>query len=748
MTAPNPFEYTDDSVVARLSVDIPNQAVTDISQLTTAMSAMRTELEAISRAQSDWLSYLQQMPVIVEQSNQALRNQITLMERMSYLQAEIGTSGGGGGGGGIGGGQGGGDGSGQGTGTGRVVGDGNAGSSGGYSTAAPAGFRDDFQGMPGTGREVVGSAAGNGDEQMTQDPRALANMAASRGIPINLGMLGALGGIATGMLGRGNDPAGSQSPQQGNASRTAGGSPKAEGRGEPEGSQDQDEPGEPGENAAPWEYFKQQIRDNIKNEKGERASTKDIRNAILKKVGGKMFKGGPAKMGVGTLLKGGGLMVGGAVLAHQIQNIGEDITEYQQLGSVRGGDYLTGMGMELENRVRALDPFVNLGQTRSAMQAAYSNGFMGDSVREVQSQAIANFKELGMSMQETARMMAAAMYGKDRTNSGETLEEKTRLDAVVRTMKELSSKGGLSATERREALGQALSALVPMGMSSENVEKGELVAQEAFGNIRGLGETIGNTNKGIMNNKNALAIVGQRVGITGITPSAMPNALSEAGYTPTDVTTELAKEVAQNVAGIEPRLNRIGTFMDLMNQMGAELTFEAAEGLYDSVSDGKDPTKDAKDKLAHPKGKESKITRIAKNIGGFISNATNNVTDYLFKDTPDRIWRQSQEMVGIDPDAQKTAEMFQPQGRDSSEANPPSEDKPVTMGMSFFPTKSEGTVSGNVTITVDRNGNVTAPPSIQLTGTQSSSQYGYGSAQMNNPPPGEGHSRPPLTGGN
>ena len=96
MTTPDSFEYTDDSVVARVSVDIPNQAVADISQLTSAMSAMRTELESIARAQSSWLDYLQQMPVIVEQSNQAIRNQITLMERMSYLQSEVGSTGTGG----------------------------------------------------------------------------------------------------------------------------------------------------------------------------------------------------------------------------------------------------------------------------------------------------------------------------------------------------------------------------------------------------------------------------------------------------------------------------------------------------------------------------------------------------------------------------------------------------------------------------------------------------------------------------
>ena len=134
MTTPgsDSFDYTDNSVIARVAFDIPASALSDINQITQAMGAMRTELESIARAQSDWLDYLGQVPQIAERANQAYRETITQMERMSYIQNEIG--------GGIGSGPGGGGDSGG-------PGGGGGGTATGYSTAAPQGYVNPFKDM-------------------------------------------------------------------------------------------------------------------------------------------------------------------------------------------------------------------------------------------------------------------------------------------------------------------------------------------------------------------------------------------------------------------------------------------------------------------------------------------------------------------------------------------------------------------------------------------------------------------------
>jgi len=706
-------------------------------------------LEAISRAQSNWLGYLQQMPVIVEQSNQAIRNQITLMERMSYLQGEVGSSGGtpafssdGSGGGG------------------RPPGD-NGGSAGGYSTAALAGYQDPFQNMSsGTGGRGGGGGGGPAEQQVReqmqamqgQDPRMIANMAAARGMAVNPATVGMVGGVVMGALGgmggggggsgQGAPGSGSTSPQPGNAKRTAGGPPDPGKGGQPPDSQGQNEPGEPGDGDPAWRHFTHAVMNEVKAAGGV-AAAGGVGGILGRatKIGARMGAGSFFKGAAGRTLLGAGAVGAAGIAANQVQNIGEDITEYQQLGSVRGGDYMTGIGMELENRIRAVDPFVNLPQTREAMQAAYSNGFMGDSVSQVQDQAISNFKELGMSMQETARMMASAMYGKDRTDSGATLEERTKLDAVVRTMKELSADGGLSAPERRAQLERATDELVPGGMDADSVKRGELALQEAYGNTRGLGENVSKIAQNVSNSQTLMAVAGQRVGITGIVPSAMKKAMNEAGYNQADILQIVAKETVQQVSGLTPKLQRVGVFMDLMNQQGAEIpSYEDAEALYDSVADGKDPIGDASKELSKPKRKTPAAIGMIKGANDLAMKAF-NLPGKLFGSINDHFTENARETLGMPSREQETtAELFAPTGREASAPPQSAAAMPASV-------TTDGKVTGNVTITVDQAGRVTAPPSIQLSGLQQSALAGWGASQVNNVSPGDSHSTPPLTGG-
>lgn len=752
MTTPDSFEYNDDSVVARVSVDIPSQSVSDISQLTSAMGAMRTELEAIARAQSDWLGYLQQMPVIVEQSNQAIRNQITLMERMSYLQNEIGSSGGGGGGaafssGGGGGGSGGGSG-------------GGGGGGGGYSTAARAGYENPFEGMT-TG--VGGRGGGGPTEQQVQeqiqgqDPRVLANMAAARGMGVNPATIGMIGGVVAGALGgmggtgggggQGAPSSGSGSPQQGNAKRTAGGPPDPGNGGQPTDSQGQNEPGEPGKDDPAWRQFTNAVMNEIKAAGGV-AAAGGVGGILGKatKIGAKMGAGKFLKGAGGKTLLGMGAIGAAGVAAHQVQNIGEDITEYQQLGSVRGGDYMTGAGMELENRIRALDPFVNLPQTREAMQSSYSAGFMGEDAKEVQSMAITNFKELGVSMQDTARMMQSAMVGKDYGDKGSTVETRSDLDAVLNTMKELSADGGASFPERQQQLARALEDLVGAGMDASTVERGELQLQEGYGDSRTLSKSVSGIAQGVMGSPTLSTIAAQRAGITGIVASALPAALNDAGFSQADILDLAAGEMANSVNGIPERYNRIGTFWDLMNQQGANIpTYRDAEELYDRVSGGQKPSQKGAQKVKDQGTQRNHQTNWnpVGYLGDVISPVMNAKSLDDFKNIPGDMWAAIKGDQPASGNARRSAEMFGDGGRNAAPKLPNDPGQATPSGR----VTGEGRVTGNVTITVDQAGRVTAPPTIQLSGLQKLAQAGHGSSQMNNTTPGDSHSMPPLAGG-
>lgn len=743
MTNPSgPFEYNDDSVVARVSVDIPNQAVTDIAQLTSAMSAMRTELEAISRAQSDWLSYLQEMPVIVEQSNQALRNQITLMERMSYLQGEVGSAGRGAGpefSGGAGGDRGGGNGSG--------------GSVGGYSTAAPAGYQNPFANMlSGTGeRGGAGGGGGLGDlAEATAgvDARTYANMAAARGMPINPATLGAIGSAAAAYLGmkggngggpgNGGDPADSQSPQKGNNQRTSGKPPNQNARGQSIDAENQDDPGAPTADSPAWRRAIDEVTNSAKQ-------AIQNRGGILGGAARVAGAANSAGFGPKGMMKGLGLAGAGLVAATQAQNIGESITEYQQLGSVRGGDYMTGIGMEIENRIRALDPFVNLPQTREAMQAAYSAGFSGDDVSQVQSMAITNFKELGISMQDTARTMQAAVLGfsDKEAKDGGTLETRTLIEAALNTMKELSADGGASFPDRAKQLQAAIQTLVAAGMDPATVTKGELQLQQGYGDEKALKDTVSATAASAVNSPTLSVIAASRLGMGGIVPSALPAAFAEAGISQADILDIVAGEAAQSVAGMSPRLNKIGTFWDLLRMQGADIpTYEAAEALYDKVSGGKRPSQEGAEKVKAQGTQKNHQTNW--NPFGFIGDVlapTMNAKSLDdFKNIPGDTYDAIRGYHEPSESSRANAELMDAQPRNAAALPTSASTAPASVS-------TQGSVTGNITITVDQNGNVSAPKTITLTGTQQSAFSGWGSAQVNNISPGESHAVVPLGGG-
>jgi len=60
---------------------------------------------------------------------------------------------------------------------------------------------------------------------------------------------------------------------------------------------------------------------------------------------------------------------------------------------------------------------------------------------------------------------------------------------------------------------------------------------------------------------------------------------------------------------------------------------------------------------------------------------------------------------------------------------------------------TQGQVTGDIRITVDQAGRVSAPQTITLTGTQRSVNAGYGGGTMNNPGPGDYHQSTGFPGG-
>jgi len=742
MTSPDNvggFEYTDDSVIARVSFDIPGQALNDIGQLSQAMGAMRVQLEAIARAQSDWLEYLNEIPDITERANEALRAQITLLERQSYLQNEIGGGAAFSGAGGPAGAPG-----------------------GGYSTAAPAGYVNPWQGvnagmgygygMPGGGMTPQQGAA-QAERIEREDPGLAANMESARGRAVNPALLGALGAGVANVMGRikgqdsgkGDGSDSSKSPQPTGKDRASSSAPDPTKGGAPSGGgPDPASPAEPGPDATMAEkasYYLgrgQEFANEMDGGKGGRLSklAKGLGWAS-KGVGGGgwmpdgMSVGGLAKnawSSLGPVAKTTGVLGAGLMAFNAAQNIGERVTEFQQLGSVQGGDYMTGMKYEAQARIMALNPFITTQQARQAMQMALKEGFRGDNYDTVQDFMISNFKELGISMGQSMELMKAQALGLSEGDDQGKI--KKDLSQTLNTMKELSAEGGASLPKRAEQLQELTDNLAQKGYDPESINRAAIGLQEGYGDKLALRDSITGITNQVANSDMLNVMAAQQLGLPAHLPGVAGKALNEAGYDQDEILEVVAKMVAGFVTGFPDKIDRVGQFMSLMQGYGVELTFVQAEALYDSVTGEESPTKKANRKIAR-QGKTETRGGSFQGRGGDGSTSSSPA---------DKDWTANHPSYSPSENAAGTSDSFEGAGRGAGTFTPSGYAAPPipargSQDATLVSTTSQ--VSGEVRITVDQQGRVTAPQYIQLTGQQKAALAGHGSSQLNNAPPGD-----------
>lgn len=735
MTTPNEgggqFSYTDDSVIAKVSIDVPSQALTDITKLSEAMGAMRAQLDAVADAQEKWLGFLNQMSSATNDTNEAIKSQITLLERQNYLQGE-----------GMGG---------------RSGGMSGAGGAGGYSTAAPAGYGNGpwAPGTPGLGMGYPapmnpGQIAERVERAAGEDPAIVPNMESARGGgAVNPALLGAVGAAVARKFGMGRKAPGSQAPQPGNGERDSSAPPDHDKGGVPSTSDPQDTPTEPNDNEdddTKRENLVHQLLNELRGGKGGRAAgvAKVLAGAAARRAifgggggggaGGAGGSGGLLGMAKNLITSPAGKTAGalglGALAFNKAQDLGEKYTEFQQLGSVQGGDAMTGMKYEAQARIMALNPFITTQQARQAMQMALKEGFRGDNYDTVQDFMIQNFKDLGISMGQSMEIMKAQVKGLGESDdmSGPAGE----LTKTINTMKELSAEGGLSLPERINQLEEMSKELSAQGFSGDAINRAALATQEGMGDSMALRESAGRITTQTTGSSMLMTLAAQRMGVTGVLPNALPAAMERAGMDPDEIRDLAASQIAGYVTGYPDPLNRIAAFQTLMGQYGVDLTWPEAEALYEKVSGGGELPSQKGNRVVERQGK----TQTA--AGSMSSAGKGRATS---SDPKDENWTKAHSGYAPSENAAGVADDFAGAGRSagnfapSGNAAAPLPQSGSSMSPQYI--TSQGVVTGEVRITVDQAGRVTAPPVIQLTGQQKAANAGYSSAQLNNAAPGD-----------
>ena len=507
------FQYGSDRVTAELRVSIPDTDIQNLHRVTLEVQKLRTELEAVSRANGDYVGQMEAMPEIQMRVTQAQKDYLTQLERMIDYQNQAVT-----------------------------------GQSRAYMTGARQvgpwdaqhGYNDPFagmthgmgygyaQGIPGFPMTQAGMM-GYMSEMRTDDPRLWSNMAAQRYPPSRDQLELSHRGIHV--------PA--QQPDQRDMDQLAdriGQRVGQELRSEtthvldetthtlhhpqqhPTPQHPTRHPTHPGAMPAPGQPFAdsaegavgfvQQLMHEMRPG-GTMGNFGTIVQTLLSgtshlgtalgagktaaAAGTAMDAAGASaatagaegllsKLGLGgssgALASAGGIaaVVGAAVAAYAaIQEGGEIYQSYKNMGLVRGGGAAQGLGYEMRIREMALNPFITTEQSRQIITTALREGYSGKEFDTVTQFMASNLQDMNIQVADSVSLLHSNVNVAGQSLGG--------LKATLAGLTEAAKTGYIGQPELVQRAAQAGETLSAQGQRAQDIGINEQAYAEMFKDV-------------------------------------------------------------------------------------------------------------------------------------------------------------------------------------------------------------------------------------------------------------------------
>jgi len=453
------------------------------------------------------------------------------------------------------------------------------------------------------------------------------------------------------------------------------------------------------------------------------------------------------------MMKGVGIAGAGVTAAlginKIIQNAGEQIQQYRNLGAESGGGAAEGAGFEIQARMMAINPFLTLEQSRSIMQTALKNGYTGKEFDTVSKMMAENLKDMNMSSAQSMDIwMSTVEKGKvsvkDFGDQMDRLKDLTRLDG-----------NKLGQTERNQQYQQTVGALQSLGLEGQNLTSTATAITEAYSDNQQLKSVVPQATLGGLQDPTFLMYMAQANNIRGVgDPEEVLLRIQDQGINTgeaVDKTYARIAKMAKDSAHGDPIRGAI-IFHRLLGQFGINMDVASARELYNRVTgDRPDAFRRGQDKAVAAAMDPGTIGEQVGNLtaplqapldlvrSGFdfftgrysdawsnLKNAGHNLMRPI--DQIEKSFAGPEDVARAEIAARQAA--GSPGSNSSMPNNGPGTGSPVSSTVN-------GQVNGELRIVVDRDGNVHAPNSIQLSGQQKGVNAGYGSGTLNNPSPGD-----------
>jgi hypothetical protein len=416
------FQSGDDFVAARVTIDVPTEGIAGLREITQEMDRFRTSVESANRSSETFTGYLQRIAEAASQAVTAQENLVAMLERTTDYQNRASTS--------------------------------NAGGPTPQLNAPPQ-YSDPFQGSylgmgggGGAGGMNSGAIGGQLDALREQNPRAYINKMAASG-QYRMGDI-----TASSPGGQDIQTAADRINQRAQTQR--------EGQVDPSGNS----------NIGSRSGRGAGINDQVLDEMPGGGVGRGLRG--LGALGGMLPAGMGGALGTAARVAGPvGAVIGGGLMANEaVQRAGGIYQDYKNMGSVRGGGAVEGMGYELGIRALAMNPFISADQSRQIIQQGLREGYSGKEFDTVTSMVASNLKDMNMDIGQSFALL--------RKNVMEGGQSEAGLGAALGDLKLLSQNGTRSLPELVAGYQQTSGNLINAGVGGAAASQAALVAGGAM----------------------------------------------------------------------------------------------------------------------------------------------------------------------------------------------------------------------------------------------------------------------------
>lgn len=620
------FETGSDYVAAKVSIDVDGQGISSLREMSQEIDRLRTATEAGARSSASFTSYIQQMAAAAKQATESHRDLTSAMERSSEMQSR------------------------------------GAASSGSSSQAltstrlAPGGFVDAFAGM---GAGMGGSRSPSPTDVQAQidptrqlDPRKYLNAQAGRynlqsgDLPSSPGQADwgshanrvAERDRAVGSQQRATSPAqeaGGGQSGQGGSGGDGGGSGGHLGNYGGYGRLASNIANEMRPGGGSWGGVGRALQGGMqglaKHLSGAASGT-GADTAIAAADGGAEAAEG---MGIGSLLKGGGI-AGGVALGGlaALQKGGAMYQGYKNMGLIRGQGAGAGLGDEAAIRTMALNPFLSTEQSRQIIMAGLTEGYSGKQFDSVTEYMASNLKNMNISVSDSVQQL--------RKNVNEGGQSIASLAGAMGALKGMSQTGAMSMPDMVANYNQTTAGLISGGASGDVASQQALQGMGVFGDDQVL--------KGAFNQSQAALGQGPMGGAImrafgganvppGLDPEATSMWMSDHGGSTGQATGAVYQKIYKMAfnsplskkPGSPQSYNALVLFKRLLGmydpQNPAAQSLDAARDLANKLSNGANPFKEGVDKQKAVTSEVDGPQSLAGDFGGGLENLGTGLED-------------------------------------------------------------------------------------------------------------------------